>query len=147
MITEKAEMSLRPAVPTVEEGRVFARLLDQAQEGYFPAMLGSGAGDVVARAFVRPGHDLSHQYVTFAEQGGRIVGTASGYSGEEHRHFTDEPLRSAAGRRRHRMAAFARITRRIVRFIDTVGSGQMTLPGVAASHGRCNASLEGRSRR
>jgi hypothetical protein len=64
MTSEKAPISLRPAAPTVEDGLVFSRLLDQAQEGYFRAMLGRRAGDIIARAFTRPSHDLSYQYVT-----------------------------------------------------------------------------------
>ena len=66
----KAPISLRPAASTIEDGRVFARLLDEAQEGYFRAMLGRRAGDIIAQAFTEPGHDLSHQYVAFAEQSG-----------------------------------------------------------------------------
>ena len=131
MTNENAQISLRPAAATFEEGRLFARLLDQAQEGYFRAMLGRRAGDVIARAFTRPGHDLSHQHVTFAEQDGRVVGMASGYTAEDHRLFTDEPLRSAAGRFRCRMAVFSRITRRIVRFISSVPDGDFYVRAVA----------------
>ena len=125
MTTSKAPISLRPTAPTLEDGRAFARLLDEAQEGYFRAMLGRRAGDIIAQAFTQPGHDLSHQYVTFAELSGRIVGMASGYTADAHRHFTDEPLQAAAGRRRFRLAAFTRITRCVVRFIDTVPDGSL----------------------
>ena len=120
---------------------MFARLVDQAQEGYFRAMLGRRAGDVIARAFTRPGHDLSHEYVTFAEQGGQTVGMASGYTAEDHRHFTDEPLRSAAGRRRLRMAAFTLLTRRIVRFIDTVPDGDFYVRAVAVEPAHRGAGI------
>ena len=131
MTTSKAPISLRPTAPTLEDGRAFARLLDEAQEGYFRAMLGRRAGDIIAQAFTQPGHDLSHQYVTFAEQSGRIVGMASGYTADAHRHFTDEPLQAAAGRRRFRLAAFTRITRRVVRFIDTVPDGSFYVRALA----------------
>jgi ribosomal protein S18 acetylase RimI-like enzyme len=131
MTTSKAPISLRPAAPTIKDGRVFARLLDEAQEGYFRAMLGRRAGDIIAQAFTQPGHDLSHQYVTLAEQSGRIVGMVSGYTAEAHRHSTDEPLRAAAGRHRHRLAAFTRITRRVVRFIDTIPDGDFYVRALA----------------
>ena len=91
-------------------------------------MLGRRAGDIIARAFTQPGHDLSYQYVTLAEQGGRVVGMASGYTAEAHRHSTEEPLTAAAGWRRYRMAAFTRFTRRMVRFIDTVPDGDFYGP-------------------
>ena len=141
MTTEKASSSLRPAAPTVEDGLVFARLLDQAQEGYFRAMLGRRAGDIIARAFTQPGHDLSYQYVTFAEQGGRIVGMASGYTAEAHRYSTNEPLKAAAGWRRYRMAAFTRITRRMVRFIDTVPDGNFYVRAVAVEPAHRGAGI------
>ena len=57
---------------------MFARLLDEAQEGMYRKVLGRQAGNIVARAFTKPGNELSYQYVIFAEQGGRIVGMASG---------------------------------------------------------------------
>lgn len=139
--TEDAQVSLRPAAPTFDEGRAFARLVDQAQEGYFRAMFGRRAGDVIARAFTRPSHELSHHYVTFAEQGGRIVGMASGYTSEEHQHFTDGPLRSAAGRRRLRMAVFTRITRRMVRFMGAVPDGDFYVRAVAVEPAHRGAGI------
>ncbi len=138
--TGSARISMRPAAPTVEDGRVFARLLDQAQEGYYRAMLGRRAGDVIARAFTRPGHDLSHQHVRFAEQNGRIVGMASGYTAEAHRRFTDEPLRSAAGRRL-RVAAFTRLTRRMLRFMGAVPDGDFYVRAVAVEPAHRGAGI------
>ncbi len=135
-----ARVSLRAADSTVEEGRVFARLLDQAQEGYYRAMLGRRAGDVIARAFTQPGHDLSHQCVTFAEQDGQIVGMASGYTAEDHRRFTDRPLRSAAGRRL-RVAAFIRLTRRMVQFMNAVPDGDFYVRAVAVEPAHRGAGI------
>ncbi len=131
MTTSRAPISLRPAAPTVADGRVFARLLDEAQEGYFRAMLGRRAGEIVAQAFIQPGHDLSNQYVTFAEQGERVVGMASGYTAGTHRHFTAGPLRAAAGRNRIRLVVFTRLTRRVVQFIDTVPDGSFYVRALA----------------
>jgi ribosomal protein S18 acetylase RimI-like enzyme len=122
---------LRPAAATVEDGLVFARLLDEAQEGMYRKVLGRQAGDTVARAYLEPGHDLSYQYVIFAEQDGRIVGMASGYTAETHRHFTDQILETASGWRRYRWAAFMRVARRVFQFIDTVPDGDFYVRALA----------------
>lgn len=141
MTSEKPPISLRPAAPTVADGLVFARLLDQAQEGYFRAMLGRRAGEIIARASTQPGHDLSYQYVTFANKSERIVGMASGYTAEAHRLSTNAPLEAAAGRRRYRMAAFTWITRRVVRFIDTVPDGHFYVRALAVEPAHRGAGI------
>ena len=128
-------ITLRPADPTREHGLAFARLLDLAQEGMFRWKLGRAAGDVIASAYVQHGHDLSYEYVIFAEQAGRIVGAASGYTGEEHRHHTHEPLKAAAGRRRRRMAAFERLAARPLRFMDIVPDGDFYVRALAVDPG------------
>jgi ribosomal protein S18 acetylase RimI-like enzyme len=135
MANTKPPISLRPASPTVEDGLVFARLLDEAQEGAFRAMLGRRASDIVAHAFVQPGHELSYQHVTFAESEGCLVGMASGYSAEAHRAFTDEALRAAAGWRRYRMAAFERLARRMLQFMDTVPEDDFYVRAIAVDAG------------
>ena len=91
-------IELRPAEPSCEEGRAFARYLDTAAEGFFGFMLGPRSADILAQAFLAPGHDLSHQNVTFAERDGDIVGMVSGYSAMQHRRSTTRPLERAAGR-------------------------------------------------
>lgn len=126
-----APARLRPAAPTIEDGLAFARLLEQAQEGMFRVMLGPRALDIVAQAFIRPGHELSHDHVVFAEQAGRIVGMASAYTAEAHRHFASEPLRTAAGWRRHRMAAFTRFNRRGLGFMATLADGDCYIRALA----------------
>ena len=90
-------LTLRDARPTLEEGLAFARYLDEAAEGFFRLMLGRRVSEIVARAFVEPGHGLSYENVTFAERDGVIVGMFSAYTGEGHGAFSDGPLREAAG--------------------------------------------------
>ena len=131
MTPETPPISLRPAVPTAEDGLAFARLLDEAQEGYFRAALGRRAADVIARAFTEPDHELSYQHVTLAEQSGQIVGMHSGYTAEAHRHFTDGALRAVAGWRGYRLAAFTRLTRRMVRFMNTLSGGDFYVRALA----------------
>lgn len=128
---EMTRVVLRPAEPSVKEGRIFARLLDQAQESWFRAALGRRAPDIIAHAYTQPGHELSYLYVTFAERDGRILGMAAGYPAETHRAFTGQPLRTAAGWRRFRLAAFARISRRLLRFMDSIPDGDFYVRGVA----------------
>lgn len=129
--SEATRVSVRPAVADREEGRRFASLLDQAQEGWFRAALGRRATDIVSEAYIRPDHELSYVYVTFAETEGRIVGMASGYPADAHRGFTTRPLQMAAGWHRYRLAAMSRASRRVLRFIDTVPDGEFYVRALA----------------
>ena len=132
---------LRPAVPTVEEGRLFGQFLDEAQESWFRVALGRQACDVIAQVYTKPGHELSYLYVTFAEQERRIVGMASGYSSEAHRDFTNQLLHAAAGWRRYRLATFSRISRRLLRFIDTVPNGDFYVRALAVDRAHRGAGI------
>lgn len=126
-----APARLRPAAPTIQEGLAFAGLLEQAQEGMFRAMLGPRVIDIVAQAFIRSGHELSHEHVLFAERDGRIVGMVAAYTAEAQRHFSSEPLRTAAGLRRYRMAAFMRFNRRGFGFMATLADGDCYVRALA----------------
>jgi ribosomal protein S18 acetylase RimI-like enzyme len=135
-VSSRGPLRVRPAAGTIDEGLVFAGLLEQAQEGMFRIMLGPSASAIIARAFTQPGHELSYEHVLFAEQGARIVGMASGYTAEAHRHFTDEALGVAAGWRRYRMAAFVRFNRRALRFMATLADGDFYLRALAVEPAR-----------
>ena len=126
-----ADVTLRPAVPTTDDGRAFAEYLDEAQEGAFRWMLGRKAGEIIAEAFIRRGHELSFEHVTFAEQVDRIVGMASGYAWESHRAFTDELRNVTTGWRARRLAAFTRMARRMLEFIDNVPDGDFYVRAIA----------------
>lgn len=130
-MTTNPTISLRPADPTLGDGYTFAGLLEQAQEGLFRIALGCKANEIVARAFLEPRHDLSYEFVTFAERNGRIVGMGAGYTAEAHRRFTGQPLEAAAGRRRYRFAAFVRLARRVLRFIETIPDGDFYVRALA----------------
>ena len=71
-------------------------------------------------AYGEPENNYSHQNVTFAELGGRIVGMASGFTGEELRGFSDEPLKQAAGFPAARMRAMTILFAPILRILKTV---------------------------
>jgi ribosomal protein S18 acetylase RimI-like enzyme len=123
---------LRPAQATLEEGAAFARHLDTAADGIFRAMLGARWATILAHAFLEPGHDLSHQRVTFAERNDRIVGMVSGYTADEHRRSSDEPLTQAAGPlATARMAVFTVLGQPLLRFIERVPEGDFYLQAVA----------------
>ena len=124
-------VSLCPAEPGLDEGRLFARYLDVAAEGAFRAMLGRRSERIVAEAYTNPGHDLSYERVTFAARDGSIIGMASGYTADEHRHSSQQPLSDAAGIAALRMRIVTSLGRRIFRFIETVPDGDFYLQAVA----------------
>lgn len=129
MASESA--TVRPARPTIEEGLLYARYLNEAADGAFRVLLGKGYDRVIAEAYLSPGHDLSYETAVFAERSGRIAGMASGYTSEQHGQSSDEPLRRAAGVRMVRMAALSLLGRGTKRFIEAVPDGDYYLLAVA----------------
>jgi len=111
----------RAANPTFDEGRVFARYLDTAAEGFFRFMLGRRA----------PDHDLSFQNVTFAECNKVVVGMVSGYTAEQHRRSSGRTLKRAAGRWNLRMMVVSILFAPLLRIIDTIGDGDFYLQAIA----------------
>jgi ribosomal protein S18 acetylase RimI-like enzyme len=87
---------LRPGNPTLEEGLVYSRYLDVLSPGFRRA-LGRRGVEIVAAAYVQPGHTLSYEHVAFAERRGEMVGMVSGYSAEQHRRSSGGTLRQALG--------------------------------------------------
>lgn len=122
---------LRPAAPTVEEGKCFAGYLDQAADGFFGLMLGQRSADILAKAYMQPDHDLSYQYVTFAEQNSRVVGMFSGYTARQHQRSSDRPLQQAAGSSQARMAVVSFLLSPMLRFLETVPEGEFYLQAIA----------------
>lgn len=94
---DQASIIIRPAKPELEEGRAYARYVDEAAEGFIRFMFGREYERIVAEAFVKPDNDYSWQNVIAAERDGIIVGMASGFTAERRRGFSDEPLKEAAG--------------------------------------------------
>ena len=127
----KPAIALRAAEPTLSEGRVFARYLDQAAEGFFRFMLGRRAVDIVATVFTQPDHDLSYQNVTFAERDQVIVGMASGYTATQHRRCSNRPLKRAAGRCNLRMTIVSIVFAPLLWIIDTIGDDDFYLQAIA----------------
>jgi len=128
---DRHSIVLRAAKPTLDEGLAFARHLDEAAEGFFRLMLGRRAGHIIAKAFADPGHDLSYQNVTFAERENVIVGMVSGYTAEQHRRSSRQPLKQAAGRRSLRMRIVLVLFAPLMRIIDSIADGDFYLQAIA----------------
>lgn len=122
---------LRAANPTSDEGLAFARYADEAAEGFFRLMLGRRAAHILATAFVQPDHNLSYQYVTFAERDNVIVGMCSGHTAEQHRRSSRQPLKRAAGRRHLRMWIMWMLFAPLMRTTDVVADGDFYLQFIA----------------
>ena len=122
---------LRAAKPALEEGLVFARYLDEAAEGFFRFMLGRRAEQIIATAFTQPDHDLSYQNVTFAECDNVIVGMGAGYTAEQHRGSSRQPLRQAAGRRSLRMRIVLVLFAPLMRIIDSIADDDFYVQAIA----------------
>ena len=124
-------MLLRPARPESGEGLLFARYIDQAAEGFFAFLLGPNSESITASAFMEPGHALSYEHVVFAEREGVVVGMSLAYTGAQHRGFSDEPLKRAAGRSALRMKLVRILLAPLWRILDTVPEGDFYLHGIA----------------
>jgi ribosomal protein S18 acetylase RimI-like enzyme len=131
----------RPAAATIDDGLIFARLLDEAQEGMYRQVLGRQAARTVAVAFTQAGHDLSYQHVTFAEEVGRVVGMASGYTAEAHRHSTDRIRDTATGWRRYGWLVFTHLGARTFRFLDAVPDGDFYVRALAVEPSHRSAGI------
>ena len=94
-------------------------------------MLGRRAEQIIAGAFAQPDHDLSHQNVTFAECDNVIVGMVSGYTAEQHRRSSRQPLKEAAGRRNLRMMIVLTLFAPLMRIIDSIADGDSYLQAIA----------------
>lgn len=124
-------MVLRAAKPTFDEGLVYARYLDVAAEGFFRAMLGRRVADIIATAYTEPDHDFSYQNVTLAERDNVIIGMASGYTAEQHRRSTRQPLRLAAGYRTLRTMRVAVFCAPFRSILDSIADGDFYLQTIA----------------
>jgi len=124
-------VSIRSALPTIDEGQMFARYLNVAADGAFRALLGKSYYRVIGEAYLSPGHDLSYENVVFAERPDRVAGMVSGYTSQQHAQSSDQPLSRAAGFRMVRMSAFSLLGRGMKRFIETVPDGDYYLQSVA----------------
>lgn len=127
----QGEIVLCQASPTYEDGIAFAGFLDIAAEGFFRFMLGRKFAEVIANTFANPKHDFSCQNVIFAKQQGRIVGMASGFTGQQHHRCSDKFLVEAEGFPWFRMWCIQMMLGPLWRFMDTVDNEDFYLQAVA----------------
>ena len=122
---------LRAAAPTFEEGLAFARYLDAAAEGFMRFMLGRRAPRILAEAYTRPDNDYSFENAVFAEDGGSIVGMASGFTAAQRRRFSDRPLKQAAGFPALRWRVVRILCAPLLRALTTIPEGDFYLLAMA----------------
>jgi ribosomal protein S18 acetylase RimI-like enzyme len=121
---------LRPAEPTPEEGRAYARYLDQAAEGFFRIMLGRRSEEIVAAAFTQPDNDYSYQNVIFAERDQRVVGMLSSFTGRQRQRFADRPLERVTGRHL-RIRIVTTLLAPLMRILETIPEDTFYLQAIA----------------
>jgi ribosomal protein S18 acetylase RimI-like enzyme len=131
IVMDQQSIVLRSAKPIIDEGLMYARYLDEAAEGFFRFMLGRRVADIIATAYTHPDHDFSYQNVTFAEHDEVIVGMASGYTAEQHRRFSEQPLKQAAGNRALRMRVVRVLCAPLWRILNTLADGDFYLQAIA----------------
>jgi len=130
-LVDRHSVVLRPATPTEDDGLAFAHYLDVAAEGFFRLMLGPRVASILATAFALPDHDLSYQHVTFAERDGSTVGMVSGYTAEQHRRSSRQPLTQAAGKGNVRMWLVGTLFTPLMRVIDSVAEDDFYVLAIA----------------
>jgi ribosomal protein S18 acetylase RimI-like enzyme len=128
---DRRSIIVRAANPTFEEGLACARYIDEAAEGFMRFMLGRRAPQIIAEAYTQPDNDYSFQNVIFAEQDGRIVGMALGFTVEQRRGYSDRPLKDAAGSPALRMKAVRILCAPLLRILKTIPDGDFYLMSLA----------------
>lgn len=135
---------VRPARPTQHDGQHYARHSNEASHGVVRVLFGPRFEQILGRAYLSRGHDMSYEHVAFAETDAGIVGMASGFSSEDHRTSTVRPVLQAAGLRGIRLVPFGILGLRFFSFVNTVPDGDYYLAAVAvddSSRGRGVASM------
>lgn len=98
---------IRKAEPTIEEGRIYARFLDVAAEGFFKGILGNQAYDIIAQAYLSENNSYSYKTASFAVLDSKIVGMVSGYSSSDKEGFEEKSLRKLIGKSNIRLWMFS----------------------------------------
>ncbi|MBF0429634.1 MAG: GNAT family N-acetyltransferase [Fibrobacteria bacterium] len=122
---------LRAAKPTINEGFVCGHYLNEVAEGFFQLMLGIRYAEILAHAYTQPNHSYSFENVLFAECDGRIAGMALGFTGEQHRKFSVEPLKKAAGIRVIRMKIVNLLFAPMMQILKTISTNDYYLLSIA----------------
>ena len=119
----------------------YARYLDIAAEGFFRFMLGRRATEIIGKAYTQTQHNYSYENVIFAEHDNRIVGMASGFTAEQHRYFSDQPLKEAAGYQAFRMRVVKTLLAPMMRILNTLADGDYYLLSIATDQAYRGAGI------
>ena len=122
---------LRTANPTINEGLVCGKYLDEVAEGFFRLMLGKRFAEIIAQAYSQPNHSYSFENVIFAEYEERIVGMALGFTAEQQQEFSAQPLKEAAGILALRMTVVNILFAPMLRILKTIAAGDYYLLSMA----------------
>lgn len=128
---DQDSLVVRAARPTFDEGLACGRYLDEAAEGFHTFMLGRRAAHIIAAAYVLPDHSYSFQNVSFAEHDGQIVGMALGFTAEQHRAFSDRPLKESPEYPTLRATAVRVLLAPLFRLLETLADGDFYVLAVA----------------
>lgn len=90
----QADLAIRPAKPTREEGLVYAKHVNQLSPG-FKKLYKEEADEVIALAYTFLGHIFSFEHVEFAEQNGEVIATLACLTQEQHQSSIQGGLKNA----------------------------------------------------
>ena len=124
-------VTVRAARPSPEEGERFAEFFDVAEAGIVRQVLGKRSEQVMAAAYLSPGHNYSYETVHFAEIDGQIVGMASAYGSRYHAASSLRPILRAAGLRSIRAIPAVVFGWRVMSFVDAIPESDFYLAALA----------------
>lgn len=127
------QIIIREAKPDLKEGLIFAKLFDQASEGFFKSMLGPLTFEMIADAFVKPNNEYSFENATMIEYEGKIVGMVSGYSYSEKEGFKKNILSKFPKGGKLRILMFSITGRLLSRFLGPQGKEDYYLQAIAVN--------------
>ena len=124
---------IREAKPVLEEGLVFAKLFDEASEGFFKSMLGIKTYEIIADAFVKSNNEYSFENVTMIEYKRKVVGMVSGYTFAEKKGFKKKILLQFPNGAKLRIMMFSIAGIVLSRFLGPRGKEDYYLQAIALS--------------
>ncbi len=125
---------IRAANPTISEGLICGNYLNEVAEGFFKVMLGNRFAEIIAQAYTQPNHSYSYENVMFAECDKRIIGMALGFTAEQHRNFSDKPIKEAAGIRAVRMKIVKMLFAPMLQILETIATDDFYLLSMAVEN-------------
>lgn len=124
---------IRKAKPDLEEGLLFAQLMDEASEGFFKSMLGTKTYEIIANAFIKSNNEYSFENVSVIEYKSKIIGMISGYTYAEKVGFTKNILSQFPNGAKLRIMIFSVVGKLLSRFLGPRGKEDYYLQSIAVS--------------